>query len=81
MTDHRPEVRELLSKLFSFKVGVDLNWPKTAFYGKDGYEKGDEDAPFWTEAFLYNLLGKDDARTLLGYKASIEAALREAEGE
>lgn len=29
------------------------------------YEKGDEDAPFFSEAYLYNLLGKDDARTLL----------------
>lgn len=29
------------------------------------YEEGDEKAPFFTEAFLYNLLGKSDARTLL----------------
>ena len=29
------------------------------------YEKGDENAPFFSEAFLYNLLGKEDARTLL----------------
>ena len=29
------------------------------------YEKGDEAAPFFTETFLYNLVGKDDARTIL----------------
>lgn len=31
-----------------------------------GYRKGDEDAPFFTESFLYVLLGKEDARSLLG---------------
>ena len=30
-----------------------------------GYSKGDEDAPFFSEAFLYVLLGKEDARTIL----------------
>jgi len=36
------------------------------FFKKSGYySKGDEDAPFFSEAFLYNLLGKEDARTLL----------------
>ena len=29
------------------------------------YEKGDEKQPFFSEAYLYNLLGKEDARTLL----------------
>ena len=30
------------------------------------YDEGDERAPFFTEAFLYNLLGKDEARSVLG---------------
>jgi hypothetical protein len=30
------------------------------------YEEGDEEAPFLTERYLYNLLGKEDARSLLG---------------
>lgn len=30
------------------------------------YAEGDENAPFFSEAFLYNLMGKDDARTVLG---------------
>lgn len=29
------------------------------------YQAGDEDAPFWSEGFLYPLLGKEDARSLL----------------
>ncbi len=29
------------------------------------YAKGNEKAPFFTEAFLYSLLGKEDARTLM----------------
>lgn len=29
------------------------------------YADGDETAPFFTEAFLYNLLGKDEARSVL----------------
>ena len=35
------------------------------FKERDGYEDGDEDSPFLSEAYLYNLLGKEDARTLL----------------
>ena len=30
------------------------------------YADGDEKAPFFTEAFLYNLVGKDEARSILG---------------
>lgn len=30
------------------------------------YSEGDETAPFFSEAFLYNLLGKDEARSVLG---------------
>lgn len=30
------------------------------------YSEGDECRPFFTEAFLYNLLGKDEARSVLG---------------
>jgi hypothetical protein len=29
------------------------------------YTEGDEHAPFFSEAFLYNLLGKDEARSVL----------------
>lgn len=39
------------------------------------YCEGDEDAPFISEAFLYSLLGKDDARTLM---ALLNGVLRDA---
>jgi hypothetical protein len=29
------------------------------------YAEGDEEAPFFSEAFLYNLIGKEEARTVL----------------
>ncbi len=35
------------------------------FKKMEGYEKGDEKAPFFSEAFLYVLLGKEDARSIL----------------
>lgn len=43
----------------TFQAGVDF---KQSGY----YSEGDEDAPFFSESFLYNLLGKGDARSLLG---------------
>lgn len=33
--------------------------------GKGMYAEGDDETPFFSEAYLYNLLGKEDARTLL----------------
>ena len=33
--------------------------------GEEMYEAGDNKAPFFSESFLYNLLGKEDARSLL----------------
>ncbi len=38
------------------------------------YGKGDEQAPFMTEAFLYTALGKEDARTLLALVNTVVAA-------
>lgn len=55
--------REKLARLFEFKlecVPPGFNRNK-----REGYEEGDEKAPFFSEAFLYNLLGKEDARTVL----------------
>lgn len=39
------------------------------------YEDGDEEAPFFTETFLYCLLGKDDARAILGPIRRLQRAL------
>lgn len=42
----------------------------------------DARAPFFSEAYLYNLLGKEDARTLLALIRRLEAAVeRESEAE
>lgn len=38
-----------------------------AFRKSDYYEKGAEKYPFFTEGYLYPLLGKEDARTLRAY--------------
>lgn len=35
------------------------------------YEDGDERAPFFSEAFLYNLLGKEHAKTVLAHVHAI----------
>ena len=40
-----------------------VNYPISVF-GKV-FTKGDDGQPFFSEAYLYNLLGKEDARTLL----------------
>lgn len=40
----------------------------------DFYEPGDEDAPLMSEGFLYPLLGKEDARTVLAlWRAVLES--------
>ena len=58
--------KKAIRELVRFKVDSPPQWPRKAVYGREGYEKGDENAPFFTEAFLYNLIGKEDARSLLG---------------
>lgn len=39
------------------------------------FTEGDEDAPFFTETFLYLTIGKEDARTLLAYMRSLAEAV------
>jgi hypothetical protein len=49
---------------------------KSIFSDKNAmYDKGDEDAPFFSEAYLYTLLGKDSARTLLARFRALGRAL------
>ena len=60
------DVKKLLSWSPSY-------FDSSAFKESVYYEEGDENAPFFSEAFLYSLLGKDDARTL---SALIEKALK-----
>lgn len=68
------EADELAARLRSFTLEGSTHWrehfiewdtaPDGGRYGM--YSEGDESAPFFTEAFLYNLLGKDEARSVLG---------------
>jgi len=56
-------LKRAISQLFTVKLE---DRPHAGFFSKSrGYAKGDEDAPFFSEAYLYNLLGKEDARTVL----------------
>lgn len=50
------------AKLLKYAPGF---LPDSCVNEADGFEPGDERAPFFSEAYLYNLLGKNDARTLL----------------
>jgi hypothetical protein len=52
---------------YTFQIEGQQYW-KQHFKAQDKigmYTEGDEEAPFFSEAFLYNLLGKDNARTVL----------------
>lgn len=73
MSDAAP-MEQALRRLWSFR-------PETTHYvaigmkANDGYyTEGDEKAPFFSETFLYSLLGKDDARTLLGRLREVSEA-------
>lgn len=57
----RLECPDYWARLFRF-IDTGLG-DDTEPYGM--YAEGDERAPFFSEAFLYNLLGKEDARTVL----------------
>jgi hypothetical protein len=69
------EARELAEYIREFTLEGSDYWRKlfiTSDTTDDGstrfgmYNEGDEAAPFFSEAFLYNLLGKDEARSVLG---------------
>lgn len=40
---------------------------------RPGYEEGDENSPFYSERYLYPLMGKEDARTIL---ATLKTTMR-----
>ena len=57
------DLKTALKKILKLRLeGVPLHFTKL-----EGYAKGDERAPFFSEAFLYVLIGKQDARTVLAY--------------
>lgn len=70
--DRAAELRERLNEFVlegetfwqEFFIERDTNERTGERYGM--YAEGDETAPFFSEAFLYNLVGKDEARSILG---------------
>jgi len=58
-------LKESLKKLFGFVLEGDYRGVFKKSTNNEYYEKDDEKAPFFSESFLYNLLGKEDARTVL----------------
>lgn len=61
------EREELAERIRTFTLEGKTYWRDRFIEFDDGmYSEGDEAAPFFSEAFLYNLLGKDEARSVLG---------------
>lgn len=44
-------------------------------YFEQTYREGDEECPLFSEAYLYNLLGKEDARTVFGLLRSLAESI------
>ena len=65
---NKDELLESLKSLVNFKTGDGNGYPITSKELRDNekfYGKIAEDLPFFSEATLYTLMGKEDARTLL----------------
>ncbi|KKL65575.1 hypothetical protein LCGC14_2153590 [marine sediment metagenome] len=79
------DAREALVRLTELTLeGVDLLAHARLTYGSDfcnsEYDieaevKADQEAPFITEAFLYDLIGKEDARSVLSAVRALQRAL------
>lgn len=52
-------------KLDAFCLEWQIDKGRFPNFFAEGYEEGDENAPFFSEACLYCLIGKEDARTIL----------------
>jgi hypothetical protein len=64
--EHVPDQNDLRTA-FKKLLRLKLEGIPPGFTRREGYSKGDELAPFFSEAMLYPLLGKEDARTVLAY--------------
>lgn len=70
-----PDLVETAIRLFRWRVSDPSHLKKLMKHLPDYYTEGDENAPLFSEAGLYTLLGKEDARSVL---ALINSILREA---
>jgi len=71
-------INDAVNKLLNFSIGY---FPVMADPNKEGYEKGDEKAPFFSETYLYNLMGKGEARTVLSFIRRLCDVVGIAEGD
>ena len=68
--------REAIKHLYTVRLEtVSLKAHAEVAWGLEAYDPEDEKAPFFTEAYLYNLLGKGDARTVLATVRQVGRAL------
>lgn len=68
-----PDVaRKALARLYEW---TPEQGPPASFKKSPYYAKGNEDQPFLSEAYLYPLLGKEDARTLLALLGAVATAV------
>lgn len=65
-------VHKALKNLYDLKLDGP---PPRGFKSSEYYSTGDENTPFFSEAYLYSLLGKDQARTVLSYVRSVAKAV------
>jgi len=73
-------VWELVVSLDTLVLGDDAEIA-VPFCESGHYEPGDEHAPFFTEAYLYNLIGKKAARSVLARWNRLRQALAAAEAD
>lgn len=66
------EAARAFTGLLDLKVGDEMEYDLT---DSEHYSEGDEDAPLLSEAFLYPLLGKEAARTVLSHVRKVETNL------
>ena len=59
------KVKKALRALTNFKLECSINVDRFPIFFEEGYRQGDENYPFFTEATLYLLFGKEDGRTIL----------------
>ncbi len=63
---NKEKVIEAAKNLLSFQLEAKVDKKRFPEFFGLGYEEGDENFPFFTEASLYGLFGKEDARSILG---------------
>ena len=79
----KEEFRELVMDLRDMRLDFGVHPDIIKFMkAQPGYDEGDEDAPFFSEAFLYVMFGKEGARTVLSMvrrMVKLSGAFREDE--